>query len=164
MLGSASGATATVTVTANIAWTATMSGDGFTISPQGGDNNGTVTVTATAANETSASKDLGSITFSGEGVTPLTPACRRRPPSRVPSPRRLRIRCLRQGAGACFGCRGFARRVDGTDRSGYIAANDAGGNLYQMISVVDNTGDAGSGILLADAAYETVADYPVGAR
>ena len=33
-----------------------------------------------------------------------------------------------------------------------------------MISVVDNTGDAGSGILLADAAYETVADYPVGAR
>lgn len=72
MLGSASGATATVTVTANIAWTATMSGDGFTISPQGGDNNGTVTVTATAANETSASKDLGSITFSGEGVTPLT--------------------------------------------------------------------------------------------
>lgn len=47
---------------------------------------------------------------------------------------------------------------------GYIAANDAGGNLYQMISVVDNTGDAGSGILLADAAYETVADYPVGAR
>jgi len=65
VLGSASGATATVTVTANIAWTATMSGDGFTISPQGGDNNGTVTVTATAANETSASKDLGSITFSG---------------------------------------------------------------------------------------------------
>ena len=46
----------------------------------------------------------------------------------------------------------------------YIAAYDAGGNLYQMISVVDNTGDAGSGILLADAAYETVADYPVGAR
>ena len=38
VLGSASGATATVTVTANIAWTATMSGDGFTISPQGGDN------------------------------------------------------------------------------------------------------------------------------
>ena len=72
LVGSASGATATVTVTANIAWTATMSGDGFTISPQGGDNNGTVTVTATAANETSASKDLGSITFSGEGVTPLT--------------------------------------------------------------------------------------------
>lgn len=72
MLASTSGATATVTVTANIAWTATMSGDGFTISPQGGDNNGTVTVTATAANETSASKDLGSITFSGEGVTPLT--------------------------------------------------------------------------------------------
>ena len=72
VLASTSGATATVTVTANIAWTATMSGDGFTISPQGGDNNGTVTVTATAANETSASKDLGSITFSGEGVTPLT--------------------------------------------------------------------------------------------
>ena len=40
-----------MTVTANIAWTATMSGDGFTIHPQGGDNNGTVTVTATAANE-----------------------------------------------------------------------------------------------------------------
>ena len=45
-----------------------------------------------------------------------------------------------------------------------ILANNEGGNLYQMISVVDNTGDAGSGILLGDAAYETVADYPVGAR
>ena len=45
-----------------------------------------------------------------------------------------------------------------------ILANDAGGNLYQMISVGDNTGDAGTGILIADAAYETVADYPVGAR
>ena len=72
VLASTSGATATVTVTANIAWTATVNGDGFTITPAGGENNGTVTVTATAANETPASKDLGSITFSGEGVTPLT--------------------------------------------------------------------------------------------
>ena len=164
VLGSASGATATVTVTANIAWTATMSGDGFTISPQGGDNNGTVTVTATAANETSASKDLGSITFSGEGVTPLTlRVAQAAKPSAEPKTVAQFVAFVK-GLAPASGAEASLGEWTGQTVQGYIAANDAGGNLYQMISVVDNTGDAGSGILLADAAYETVADYPVGAR
>ena len=164
VLASTSGATATVTVTANIAWTATMSGDGFTISPQGGDNNGTVTVTATAANETSASKDLGSITFSGEGVTPLTlRVAQAAKPSAEPKTVAEFVAFVK-GLAPASGAEASLGEWTGQTVQGYIAANDAGGNLYQMISVVDNTGDAGSGILLADAAYETVADYPVGAR
>ena len=164
VLASTSGATATVTVTANIAWTATMSGDGFTISPQGGDNNGTVTVTATAANETSASKDLGSITFSGEGVTPLTlRVAQAAKPSAEPKTVAEFVAFVK-GLAPASGAEASLGEWTGQTVQGYIAANDAGGNLYQMISVVDNTGDAGSGILLADAAYETVAEYPVGAR
>ena len=164
VLASTSGATATVTVTANIAWTATMSGDGFTISPQGGDNNGTVTVTATAANETSASKDLGSITFSGEGVTPLTlRVAQAAKPSAEPKTVAEFVAFVK-GLAPASGAEASLGEWTGQTVQGYIAANDAGGNLYQMISVVDNTGDAGSGILLGDAAYETVADYPVGAR
>lgn len=52
----------------------------------------------------------------------------------------------------------------GTNVEGYIAANNSDNNLYQMLSVVDNTGVAGSGIILGDAQYNTIADYPVGAK
>ena len=47
---------------------------------------------------------------------------------------------------------------------GYIAANNEGGNLNKMIVVVDNTGEASSGLLLFGDKYNTVADYPVGAK
>lgn len=129
VLASTSGATATVTVTANIAWTATMSGDGFTISPQGGDNNGTVTVTATAANETSASKDLGSITFSGEGVTPLTlRVAQAAKPSAEPKTGLPNSVAFVKGLAPASGAEASLGEWTGQTVQGYIAANDAGGN------------------------------------
>ena len=31
---------------------------------------------------------------------------------------------------------------------GYVAANNEGGNFYQLISLVDNTGEANTGIII----------------
>ena len=36
---------------------------------------------------------------------------------------------------------------------GYVAANNEGGNFYQLISLVDNTGEAKSGIILKGSDY-----------
>lgn len=164
VLPAASGATATVTVTSNVAWTATAEGEGFTIDPEGGQNNGTVTVTATAANETPASKDLGSITFSGDGITPVTlRVAQAAKPSAEPKTVAEFVAFVK-GLDPAAGAEASLNAWTGQTVQGYIAANNASGNLYQMVSVVDNTGAAGTGILLSDAAYETVADYPVGAR
>lgn len=44
---------------------------------------------------------------------------------------------------------------------GYVAANNEGGNLYNMLSLVDNTGEARSGLILYGADY-TDEDFPVG--
>lgn len=46
----------------------------------------------------------------------------------------------------------------------YIAANNEGGNLNSMLVVVDNTGEAASGLLFYGSKYNNVADYPVGAK
>lgn len=53
---------------------------------------------------------------------------------------------------------------EGTKIEGVIAANNVDNNLFSMLSVVDNTGAAGSGIILGDAVYNTIANYPVGAK
>ena len=45
-----------------------------------------------------------------------------------------------KGLAPASGAEASPRQWTGTNRSGYIAANDAGGNLYQMTSVVDNYG------------------------
>lgn len=52
----------------------------------------------------------------------------------------------------------------GKSIDGYIAANNEGSNLNKMIVVVDNSGKASSGVLLFGDKYNTVADYPVGAK
>lgn len=164
VLPAAAGATATVTVTSNVAWTATAEGEGFTIDPEGGQNNGTVTVTATAANETPASKDLGSITFSGDGITPVTlRVAQAAKPSAEPKTV-AEFATFVKGLDPAAGAEASLSAWTGQTVQGYIAANNASGNLYQMVCVVDNTGAAGTGILLSDVAYETVADYPVGAK
>ena len=46
---------------------------------------------------------------------------------------------------------------------GYVAANDEGGALYQVISLVDNTGEPGTGIILKGEDY-TEANLPVGTK
>lgn len=164
VLAATQGASATVTVTANVAWTATIDGEGFSIDPVKGENNGTVTVTATAANEASASKDLGTITFAGDGVAAVTlHVAQAARPSAEPKTVAELVAFVRE-LNPAENAEASLADWTGQTVEGYIAANDAGGNLYQMISVVDNTGAAGSGILLSDAAYETVADYPVGAK
>lgn len=164
VLASAAGSTATVTVAANIAWTATVAGEGFTIDPSKGQNDGTVTVTATAANDTSASKDLGTITFAGEGAAPVTlRIAQAAKPSGQPKTV-AEMMTFVKGLNPALNEETSLAEWTGQTVEGYIAANDANGNLYQMVSVVDNTGAAGSGILLSGSEYETVADYPVGAR
>ena len=46
---------------------------------------------------------------------------------------------------------------------GYVAANNEGGALYQVISLVDNTGEPGTGIILKGEDY-TEATLPVGTK
>lgn len=46
---------------------------------------------------------------------------------------------------------------------GYVAANNQGGALYQVISLVDNTGEAGSGIIVKDEDF-TEETLPVGTK
>ena len=46
---------------------------------------------------------------------------------------------------------------------GYVAANNEGGALYQVISLVDNTGEPGTGIILKGDDY-TEATLPVGTK
>ena len=46
---------------------------------------------------------------------------------------------------------------------GYVAANNEGGALYQLISLVDNTGEPGSGIILKGEDF-TEATLPVGTK
>ena len=61
------GGSQTVQVSANYAWTASVSGSGFTVSPKSGEGAGSVTVTASAA--TSPDEVSGSVTFQSEGLT-----------------------------------------------------------------------------------------------
>lgn len=46
---------------------------------------------------------------------------------------------------------------------GYIAANNEGGALYQLLSLVDNTGEANTGIIIKGNDY-TEKDLPVGTK
>lgn len=46
---------------------------------------------------------------------------------------------------------------------GYVAANNEGGNFYQLISLVDNTGEANSGIIIKGSDYKEK-DLPVGTK
>lgn len=62
-LNAAAGSTGTFAVTCNGDWTvAKASGDGFTFDPDKGSQNGTVTITASQANETDAEVTLGTLT------------------------------------------------------------------------------------------------------
>ena len=61
------GGSQTVRVSANYAWTVSVSGSGLTVSPLSGEGEGTVTVTAAPAG--TASETTGSITFQSEGLS-----------------------------------------------------------------------------------------------
>ena len=61
------GGSQTVHVSANYAWTASVSGSGLTVSPLSGEGEATVTISAAPA--TSASPSTGSVTFRSEGLS-----------------------------------------------------------------------------------------------
>ena len=61
------GGSQTIQVSANYAWTASVSGSGFKISPSSGEGIGSVTVTASAA--TSPDEVIGSVSFQSEGLS-----------------------------------------------------------------------------------------------
>lgn len=66
-LGAEAGATATFTITTNAAWTATITGEGFTLGKTSGTGDAAVSVTASAANTDSEPAALGSVTIKAEG-------------------------------------------------------------------------------------------------
>lgn len=71
VLGAAAGVSSTISVVSNLAWTVSTNGSGFSIDPASGQDAGTVTVTTTAANDDQAEKELGSVTFTADGVEPV---------------------------------------------------------------------------------------------
>ena len=72
-LGAAAGASVDLTVTTSAAWSATPTGEGFTVTPGSGTGNATLLVSATAANNDSEARQLGQITISATGAeTPCT--------------------------------------------------------------------------------------------
>ena len=62
-----SGGSQTVQISANYAWTASVSGSGFSVSPSSGEGNATVTVTASAAS--SPDEVSGTLTVKSEGLS-----------------------------------------------------------------------------------------------
>lgn len=67
-LGATAGASATFTITTTATWTATVTGEGFTLDKTSGTGDAVVSVTASAANNTSEPAALGSVTIKAEGV------------------------------------------------------------------------------------------------
>ena len=67
-LGNAAGATKTFEIKTTAAWTATLSGSGFTLDKTSGTGDATVTVTASAANTETSVKELGSVVVAATGV------------------------------------------------------------------------------------------------
>ena len=64
---SESGGSQTVQISANYAWTASVSGPGFSVSPNSGEGNATVTVTASASN--SPDESSGTLSVRSEGLS-----------------------------------------------------------------------------------------------
>lgn len=65
------GSLSSVTLTSNTAWTVTSSEDWLVVSPTSGSGNGTLALTADAANET-ASARTATVTISSDGITSVT--------------------------------------------------------------------------------------------
>lgn len=72
-LGAESGAAAEVGITTTAAWSAAVSGSGFTLDPQTGTGNTTLRISATEANPDTEARELGSVTITAAGAdTPRT--------------------------------------------------------------------------------------------
>lgn len=82
------GASETFSVTTSAAWTATVSGQGFSLDQTAGTGDAVITVTATAANNEDKQKMLGSITIAARGVegTKEVTVCQQGAPLPEPTP------------------------------------------------------------------------------
>lgn len=68
-LGATVGAAETFTITTQAAWTATLSGTGFSLDKTSGTGDATIQVTATAASADGDEKQLGTIAIAAKGVS-----------------------------------------------------------------------------------------------
>lgn len=157
ILEATAGSEATITIQSMGEWTLKTDGTGFTVDPQSGDGNkNVVTVKATADATQDLSQTLGTITVTGGGETQT-------------------VTVRQKGLGGGVSIQGLNDYIvtnpvnNGGSLSGYgpikayVAANNTGGNFYNTLAVVDNTGKPNSGMLFYGVNY-TDAELPVGAE
>lgn len=157
ILEATAGSEATITIQSMGEWTLKTDGTGFTVDPQSGDGNkNVVTVKATADATQDLSQTLGTITVTGGGETQT-------------------VTVRQKGIGGGVSIQGLNDYIvtnpvnNGGSLSGYgpikayVAANNTGGNFYNTLAVVDNTGKPNSGMLFYGVNY-TDAELPVGAE
>ena len=153
VLDNKAAATAEFKIRAKEGWTITTAGTGFTVSPESGEgNNDIVTVTASADATEELSKELGTITVTAGAKS-------------------AKVTVRQKGKGGAASIRALNDLVT-TDAASiktfgkfkaYVAANNTNGNLYNAISLVDNTGEPYTGMLFFGVNY-TDAELPVGAE
>lgn len=157
ILEATAGSEATITIQSMGEWTLKTDGTGFTVDPQSGDGNKNVVTIKAAADATQdLSQTLGTITVTGGGETQT-------------------VTVRQKGLGGGVSIQGLNDYIvtnpvnNGGSLSGYgpikayVAANNTGGNFYNTLAVVDNTGKPNSGMLLYGVNY-TDAELPVGAE
>lgn len=157
ILEATAGSEATITIQSMGEWTLKTDGTGFTVDPQSGDGNkNVVTVKATADATQDLSQALGTITVTGGGETQT-------------------VTVRQKGIGGGVSIQGLNDYIvtnpvnNGGSLKGYgpikayVAANNTGGNFYNTLAVVDNTGKPNSGMLFYGVNY-TDAELPVGAE
>ena len=157
ILEATAGSEATITIQSMGEWTLKTDGTGFTVDPQSGDGNKNVVTIKAAADATQdLSQTLGTITVTGGGETQT-------------------VTVRQKGLGGGVSIQGLNDYIvtnpvnNGGSLSGYgpikayVAANNTGGNFYNTLAVVDNTGKPNSGMLFYGVNY-TDAELPVGAE
>lgn len=153
VLDKTAGATAEFKIRAKEGWTIATTGAGFTVSPESGEgNNDVVTVTASADAVEELSKELGTITVTA-GAKSAKVTVRQMGKGGVASIRTLNDLVTTDAD---------AMKTMGKFKA-YVAANNTNGNLYNAISLVDNTGEPYTGMIFFGANY-TDAELPVGAE
>ena len=157
ILEATAGSEATITIQSMGEWTLKAEGTGFTVDPQSGDGNKNVVTVKAAADATQdLSQTLGTITVTGGGETQT-------------------VTVRQKGIGGGVSIQGLNDYIvtnpvnNGGSLKGYgpikayVAANNTGGNFYNTLAVVDNTGKPNSGMLFYGVNY-TDAELPVGAE
>lgn len=157
ILEATAGSEATITIQSMGEWTLKTDGTGFTVDPQSGDGNKNVVTIKAAADATQdLSQILGTITVTGGGET-QTVTVRQKGFGGSASIIGLNDYIVTNGIKEGASVSGFG------SLKAYVAANNTGGNFFNTLSIVDNTGKPNSGMLFYGANF-TDAELPVGAE